>query len=61
MVHGMNEPESRAGTGRVAPVGAVEGAVPAGATQDELEDLYRQSLQDLEEGERVELLRSSGR
>ncbi|HSE96222.1 MAG TPA: 30S ribosomal protein S1, partial [Methylomirabilota bacterium] len=49
----MNEPEARAGTGRLAPVGAAEGAVPAGATQDELEDLYRQSLQDLEEGEVV--------
>src|SRR5262249_59748728 len=40
------------GAGRRAP-GTTAGAGPAGAGQDELEDLYRQSLQDLEEGEVV--------
>ncbi len=41
------------GTGRRAPDGTASDAGPAGAGQDELEDLYRQSLQDLEEGEVV--------
>jgi len=40
------------GTGQRAP-GGTSSSGPAGAGQDELEDLYRQSLQDLEEGEVV--------
>ncbi|MBI3455114.1 MAG: 30S ribosomal protein S1 [Candidatus Rokubacteria bacterium] len=41
------------GAGRSAPGESASGARPAGTGQDELEDLYRQSLQDLEEGEVV--------
>ena len=41
------------GGGRMAPDDPTGRADMAGADQDELEDLYRQSLQDLEEGEVV--------
>ena len=41
------------GGGRMAPDDPTGRAGMAGADQDELEDLYRQSLQDLEEGEVV--------
>jgi small subunit ribosomal protein S1 len=41
------------GESRSAPDGRGAAGEPPGATQDELEDLYRQSLQDLDEGEVV--------
>jgi small subunit ribosomal protein S1 len=52
MAHGMRDLGASQGEvdgGHRAPEDQVEG----GQTQDELEDLYRQSLQDLEEGEVV--------
>jgi small subunit ribosomal protein S1 len=50
---GTGASSKEVGAGRQAPGEQASGIPPAGAGQDELEDLYRQSLQDLEEGEVV--------